>query len=219
MGWVILGALMVASFGALWLMRVRQGLLTAGLAALMLGASGYALQGRPTLAASPAKGSDEREVQALTEARHAFFGTFSPEESWLRISEALGTHGNTEDAVNILQNAVRRYPTDAQLWIGLGNALVDHAHGLTPPAEYAYRRAAELLPGHPAPRFFHDLALARSGGEEAAFRDLVALVREYPDASWRPMVAQLALAIALGSDHPPRHLPGRETARSAVEGS
>ena len=204
MGWAILATLMVASFGALWLMRVRQGLLTAGLAALMLGASGYALQGRPTLAAAPTKGGQDREIRALTEARHAFFGSFGPEESWLRISEALGSHGNTEDAVNILQNAVRRYPSDAQLWIGLGNALVDHAHGLTPPAEYAYRRAAELLPGHPAPRFFHDLALARSGAEEAAFRDLVGLVREYPEASWRPMVAQLALAIALNGGPPPK---------------
>ena len=203
MGWAILFALMLMSFAVLWLMRVRQGLLTAGLAALMLGASGYALQGRPSLSGSPGQGSDERDVQSLAQARHAFFGTFSPEESWLRISEALGTHGNTEDAVNILQNAVRRYPADAQLWIGLGNALVDHAHGLTPPAEYAYRRAEQLLPGHPAPRFFHDLALARSGEEEAAFRDLVALAREYPDASWRPMVAQLALAIALHGERPP----------------
>lgn len=207
-GWVILVGLIVASFATLWLMRVRQGLLTAALAALMIGASGYALQGRPSLGASPAKGSEDREVRSLAEVRHAFFGNFSPEESWLRISEALGTHGNTEDAVNILQNAVRRYPTDAQLWVGLGNALVDHAHGLTPPAEYAYRRAQQLLPGHPAPRFFYDLALARSGEEEAAFRDLIALAREYPKASWQPLVAQLALAIALSGERrrkaPPR---------------
>jgi cytochrome c-type biogenesis protein CcmH len=203
MGWAILFALIALSFAALWLMRVRQGLLTAALAALMLGASGYALQGHPSLAASPAQGSEGREVRPLRELRQAFFGTFSPEESWLTLSEGLARGGNTEDAVNILQNAVRRYPTDAQLWIGLGNALVDHAHGPTPPAEYAYRRAEQLLPGHPAPRFFHDLALARSGEEEAAFRDLVALAREYPDASWRPMVAQLALAIALHGERPP----------------
>ena len=49
----------------------------------------------------------------------------------------LGQHGecdgDTEEAVGILQNAVNRYPGDEQLWIGLGNALVDHARGLTPP--------------------------------------------------------------------------------------
>jgi cytochrome c-type biogenesis protein CcmH len=202
MGWVILLLLIVAGVGALWLMRVRQGLLTGALAALMLGASGYALQGRPSLAGAPARGSEGQRVQVLTEARHAFFGEFSAEESWLRMSEALAGHGNTEDAVGLLQNAVRRYPTDPQLWIGLGNALVDHGHGLTPPAEFAYRRAAELSPGHPAPRFFYDLALIRSGGREPAFRDLIALMRDYPKASWRPMVGTLAMGIALDGGRP-----------------
>jgi len=201
MGWAILGLLIAAAFGTLRVSGVRGGLLTAALAVMMLGASGYALQGRPSLAGSPAKGSAGQEVRSLTEARHAFFGDFSAEESWLRISEALGSHGNTEDAVNILQNAVRRYPTDAQLWVGLGNALVEHGHGLTPPAEFAYRRAAALLPaGHPAPRFFYDLALLRSGGGEPAFRDLIALMREHPDASWRPMVGMLVMAIALDGE-------------------
>ena len=204
MGWAILGLLIAAAFGALWVSGVRGGLLTAALAVLMLGASGYALQGRPTLAGSPAKGSEGQEIQSLTEARHAFFGNFSADESWLRMSEALASHGNTEDSVNILQNAVRRYPTDGQLWIGLGNALVEHGHGLTPPAEFAYRRAAALLPaGHPAPRFFYDLALLRSGGEEPALKDLLALMREYPDASWRPMVGTAILAVAMNREHPP----------------
>ena len=57
------------------------------------------------------------------------------------MSEALARDGKTEDAVGILRNAVGRYPGDEQLWIGLGNALVDHAHGLTPPAGFAYQRA------------------------------------------------------------------------------
>ena len=203
MGWAILGLLIAAPFGVLWAWGVRGGLLTAALAVLMLGASGYALQGRQTLAGAPAKGGAGQEVQSLTEVRHAFFGNFSAEESWLRMSEALASHGNTEDAVNILQNAVRRYPTDGQLWIGLGNALVEHGHGLTPPAEFAYRRAATLLPaGHPAPRFFYDLSLLRSGGGEAALRDLIALMREHPDASWRPMVGTLVMAIAVNDERP-----------------
>src|SRR5205085_5740664 len=207
MGWLILLLLVAACFAALWLMRVRGGLATATLAALMLGASGYALQGRPGLAGSRAQGSGGGEVQSLTEARHAFFGNFTPEESWLRMSEALAQSGHTEDAVGLLQNAVRRYPTNSQLWIGLGNALVDHAHGLTPPAELAYRRAAELAPGYPAPRFFYDLAVARSGGGEPAMRDLIALMQENPDASWRPMVKQVVLAIALTGE--PQRPPAR----------
>jgi cytochrome c-type biogenesis protein CcmH len=195
MGWLILFGLVAASVAALWLMRVRQGLLTAALAALMLGASGYALQGRPSLAGRASSGAETSEHQSLAEARHAFFGNFSAEESWLSISEALASHGNSEDAVNILQNAVRRYPADPQLWVGLGNALVEHGHGMTPPADYAYRRAAALLPGHPAPRFFYDLALVRSGEGEPAIRDMVALMQEYPKATWRPVAAATLLAV------------------------
>ena len=200
MGWLILLILFALSIAVLWLRRVRQGLLTAAAAALMLGSAGYALQGRPDLRGAPAQGGEAGDVFPLTEARHAFFGNFSAAESWLRISEALARDGKSEEAVGILQNAVGRYPGDAQLWVGLGNALVDHAHGLTPPAEFAYRRASELLPGHPAPRFFHDLALVRSGGSDAAFKDLIALMREYPNASWRPMVGTLVLAIALNGE-------------------
>ncbi|HUP67393.1 MAG TPA: tetratricopeptide repeat protein [Sphingomicrobium sp.] len=196
MGWIILLALFAASLGLLWFLGARGGLLTAGAAALMLGATGYALQGSPALDGERAQDGGRQQAQSLTQARHAFFGNFSPEESWLLLAEGLERAGNTEDAVGILQNAVGRYPTDAQLWVGLGNALVNHGHGLTPPAEFAYRRASELMPGHPAPRFFYDLALLRSGQGEAATRDLVALMREYPGASWRPVVGGLLMALA-----------------------
>lgn len=204
MGWIALVLLFGLSLGGLWLFGVRGGLLKAAAAALLLGASGYALQGRPELGAAAAHGGGGRDVMPLTEARHAFFGQFTSAESWLLISEALARDGDSEGAVGILQNAVRRYPGDPQLWVGLGNALVDHGHGLTPPAEFAYRRAAQLIPGHPGPRFFYDLALARSGESEPAFRDLVALMRENPKASWRPMAGTLAMAIALSGGRTPR---------------
>ena len=191
MGWVILLLLATACLGLLWRLGVRGGLLTASAAALLLGASGYALQGRPDLPGAPAQGNESRDVFPLTEARHAFFGYFTPAESWLRISEALARDGKGEDAVGILQNAVKRYPGDPQLWIGLGNALVDHARGITPPAELAYRRAAELVPGHPAAPFFYGLALARSGDRQAAVAIWQRILKTAPkDAEWRPLVEQ-----------------------------
>ena len=189
--WLVLLLLTGASLAALRLRGVRGGLLTASAAALLLGASGYALQGRPELPGTPADPSARQEALVLTEARHAFFGQFSPAESWLRMSEALARGGNSADSVGILQNAVRRYPGDAQLWIGLGNALVDHSRGLTPPAELAYRRAAEVSPGYPAPKFFYGLALARSGDTPAALRLWREILRDAPaDAGWRPLVEQ-----------------------------
>jgi cytochrome c-type biogenesis protein CcmH len=191
MGWLTLLLLIGASLGVLWASGVRGGLLTAGAAALLLGASGYALQGRPGIPGSRAVGQEAREFFPLTEARHAFFGHFTPAESWLRISEALARDGKSEDAVNVLQNAVQRYPGDAQLWIGLGNALVDHAHGVTPPAELAYRRAAALNPGHPAAPFFYGLALARSGDRQGAVTTWQQILKTAPaSAEWRPLVEQ-----------------------------
>ncbi|MEO7634390.1 MAG: tetratricopeptide repeat protein [Sphingomicrobium sp.] len=191
MGWLILLTLVALALGGLWQLRVRGGLLTASAAALLLGASGYALQGHPGLAGTRGQDRAKNEFISLTAARHVFFGNFTRAESWLRISDALARKGRTADAVNILQNAARLYPGDAQLWVGLGNALVDQAHGLTPPAEFAYRRAAEVAPGYPGPRFFHGLALARSGDRAGALKDWRELLADAPaDASWRPIVAQ-----------------------------
>jgi cytochrome c-type biogenesis protein CcmH len=197
MGWLILLALVALSLAALRLLGVRGGLLTASAAALLLGASGYALQGRPELPGSPALGIEGGDLFPLTQARHAFFGQFTPAESWLRMSEALARDGESADAVGILQNAVRRYPGDPQLWIGLGNALVDHGRGLTPPAELAYQRAAALAPGHLAAPFFYGLALARSGDRAGALREWNQILAKAPrNASWRPLVEQGVTALS-----------------------
>jgi cytochrome c-type biogenesis protein CcmH len=204
MGWLILIALIAASLAALRLLGVRGAPLTAGAAALLLGAAGYALQGSPGLSGAPAQGSEARDVIPLTEARHAFFGNFTPAESWLVMSEALARGGNSEDAVNILQNAVQRYPADPQLWIGLGNALVDHARGLTPPAQLAYERAAALAPGHPAAPFFYGLAVARSGDRAAAVELWRSILADAPkDAGWRPLVEQGVAALSRPPPAPP----------------
>jgi cytochrome c-type biogenesis protein CcmH len=197
MGWLILLLLAAASLGLLWLLGVRGGLLTASAAALLLGASGYALQGSPGLPDAPAPAGESGDIFPLTDARHAFFGHFTPAESWIRISEALARDGKSEDAVGILQNAVRRYPGDPQLWIALGNALVDHARGLTPPAELAYKRAAELSPGYPAASFFYGLALARSGDRQQAVAMWQRILKTAPsDAEWRPLVEQGVAALS-----------------------
>ena len=202
-GWLVLLLLIAASVAALWLSRVRGGLLTAAAAALAFGAAGYALQGRPGLSGSPAPAAGKRELVPLTEARHAFFGSFSAEESWLRMSEGLARAGDSENAVGILQNAVGRYPGSVQLWIGLGNALVDHSEGLTPPAELAYRRAAELVPGHPAAPFFYGLARARSGDRAGAVEIWKRILGNAPpNASWRPLV-ELGVATMGASARPP----------------
>ncbi|MEA3081816.1 MAG: cytochrome c-type biosis protein CcmH [Sphingomonadales bacterium] len=205
MGWIILLLLALGSLALLWTLGVRRGLLTAGAAALLVGASGYALQGSPNLPDAPAVAGEGHEFFPLTDARHAFFGHFTPAESWLRMSEALERDGHSEDAVGILQNAVKRYPADPQLWIGLGNALVDHARRLTPPAELAYKRAAEMAPGHPAAPFFYGLALARSGDRQNAVAMWQQILKTAPaDAEWRPLVEQGVAALSRPPSATPR---------------
>jgi cytochrome c-type biogenesis protein CcmH len=197
MGWLVLFLLVALSLGMIWRFKIRGGLLTASAAALLLGASGYALQGSPNTPGAPTQSHEGGEVLPLTDARHAFYGHFTPAETWLRISEALARDGKSEDAVGILQNAVTRYPADPQLWIGLGNALVDHARGLTPPAELAYKRAAELSPGYPGPPFFYGLALARSGDRASAVAIWQQILKTAPKgAEWRTLVEQGVAALS-----------------------
>jgi cytochrome c-type biogenesis protein CcmH len=197
MGWIILLLLIALSVGALRLLGVRGPVLTASAAALLLGAAGYAFQGRPGLPSAPSEGMESRDIFPLTQARHAFFGNFTPAETWLRMSEALARDGQGADSVGILQNAVKKYPGDPELWIGLGNALVDHARGITPPAELAYRKAEEVLPGHPAAPFFYGLALARSGDREGALKLWRGILANAPaDAEWGPLVEQGVAALS-----------------------
>jgi cytochrome c-type biogenesis protein CcmH len=205
MGWLILALLIFAAAALLRLLGLRGGMLQAAAAALLFGAAGYAFQGRPDLRGAPATAATAADAVPLTEARHAFYGNFSGEESWLRMSEALARKGNSEDAVNILTNAVRRYPRNAQLWVGLGNALVDHSHGITPPAEFAYAQAAELSPGYPGPAFFYGLALARSGDRAGAVAIWRSILSKAPGtASWRPLVEQGVAALSRPPETKPR---------------
>ena len=206
MAWLILLLLIGMALLLLWRMGVGGGLLTGSAAALTLGAAGYALQGDPAVPSAPAIGRDSQEVLPLTDARHAFYGDFSAAESWMRMSEALARRGNSEDAVGILVNATNRYPGDSQLWAGLGNALVDQAHMLTPPAELAYKRAAETAPGNPGGPFFYGLAMARSGDPAGAVALWKSILATAPtSASWRPLIEQGVAAL----EKPPANPAGQ----------
>jgi cytochrome c-type biogenesis protein CcmH len=207
-GWLTLLILIGCSLALLWLLRVRVAMLELAGAALLFGAAGYAMFGTPALPSAPRSVEQRRPPIPLTRLRHAFFGNFGPTEHWLVISESLASRGNTQEAAGILQSAVREHPGDPALWVGLGNALADHANTLTPASELAFRRAAELAPDHPAPRFFFGLALARSGDSKdaiALWRQILA--RAPADASWRPFVED-AIAALEAPRNPPQAATG-----------
>lgn len=136
-------------------------------AALLIGLAGYAWQGRPNLPGKPVSASTERDVafdEQLVERRRAMENRFGPAARWLVLSDGLARQGQTRDAANALVSGLRSNPLDADLWVGLGNALVLHEEGiLSPAADYSYRQALHLAPDALSPRYFFALALARSG--------------------------------------------------------
>lgn len=177
------------ALAGLWLFGLRGPRLTMAAAVLLFAAAGYTLQGRPDLAESPARGAAETRHLPLGRARHVMLGQFTKSERWMILADSFAARGKTEDAVGLIQSGLREYPDDFTLWVGLGNALVDHAGVMTPAAELAYARAARLAPWSPAPRFFRALGLLRSGERDAALAEWKALLAEAPaEAEWRPLV-------------------------------
>src|SRR3990170_4389268 len=188
-GWITLALLGAVALGALRLLGLRGAMLQFAAAALLFGAAGYALQGRPGLGGSPRDVGATRPPLPLTGARRALMGQFNSADRWITISEGYASRGDTRSAAAVLGSAVREHPGDAFLWGGYGNALFDHSGTLTPAARGAYARALELAPDHPAPHFFYGLALARSGDRDGALAQWNGILATAPaDASWRPLV-------------------------------
>ncbi|MEO5810163.1 MAG: tetratricopeptide repeat protein [Sphingomicrobium sp.] len=191
----------VAALALLRLTGLRGPLLTLGATALALGGAGYALTGRPGLPGAPREMAERVPPMPLDGPRHALMGSFTNADHWLIIADSFERRGNTADAVGLLRSAVREHPRDYVLWVGLGNALTDHARAYTPAAAFAFDRAAELAPRVPAPRFFRGLALVRSGQLASGAAQWRALLADAPaDASWRPMVEDGLLAVSGGSE-------------------
>ncbi|MFZ2997173.1 tetratricopeptide repeat protein [Sphingobium sp.] len=179
-GWIIAFALAGVTLIALMLIgRIPRSTreITAG--ALLIGLAGYAWQGNPGLAGSPRSvKADIAFDEKLAEQRRGLAERYGPAGQWLVMSDSFGRRGQTKDAANILIAGLRQTPEDANLWLGLGNALMAHADGaLSPSADFAFRRALTIEPEGPAPRYFYGLALASSGQLQAA-RDL-----------WAPLAA------------------------------
>lgn len=181
-GWIIAFAGAALAFAALLFVgRTPRSAREITAAALLLGLAGYAWQGHPGLDGAPRQVRETKGEgfdEALAEKRRGLAERFGPAAQWMMLSDGLARQGKTKDAANVLLSGLRATPDDPNLWLGLGNALVAHGEGaVSPGAAFAYRRALELAPEAPAPRYFYGLALARAGDLQAA-RDL-----------WAPLAA------------------------------
>lgn len=214
MTWLVAIALALVAFalGAFVFGVARRGWTTFA-AALTLGLAGYALQASPGLPGAPAAGKrvpDEVDW-AFVDARKEMVATGDRSGSnQIIVADGFARRGQYASAAALLRDAVRQNPNDAEAWLALGNALVEHADGaLTQPALLAYRRSAELQPAAVGPGYFLGFALIRQGRLVEA-RNVWAATLETAseDAAGREALAErlarLDQLIANGSAVPPQ---------------
>ncbi len=200
MGWLIFLALALVVAGLLWRFgHLPKGGLELVGAALLLAVAGYAWQGRPGLAGKPTPPPAEVKVpdsEANLE-RQKMFSKISGDTQVLTAADGLQAQGLNLYAIAIIKTGLERNPNSADLWVGLGNALVQHDGGvMSPAAQLAFQRAEKISPDHPGPPFFMALAYAQAGQldrAEAIWREM--LDRAPADASYRPDVEQKLIAL------------------------
>ncbi len=190
MGWLILLVMIIALFGALvFLGKLPRTAFELTGAALLLGVAGYAWQANPGMAGvsvEPTEKPNSFDEASIT-SREEMGQRFGTAREWLVFSDALNRNGRHGAAANYLRNGVKEHPNDPDLWVGLGNAIVVHADGvITPAAQFAFQKAADISPEHPGPPFFLGMAYAQSGKIDQARAIWTELLeRSAEDAPWR----------------------------------
>lgn len=207
-GFVLLFALGAAAFAAAVRLGVPRRTWTLVGAALLLGASGYAWQGRPGLRASDAR-PDAVPVAvepALIDLQGRMMGRFTADAAYFTMGDAFLRSGDRDAAARIMLSGTRALPRSYMLWTGLGQNLAIHdGDEVSPAALLAFRQAIRLAPTHPAPYFSLGLAYVRAGDIPKArtmWRRALALTP--PGASYRRDLEVLSAIIARRSEAPSR---------------
>ncbi|TGX52209.1 cytochrome c biogenesis factor-like protein [Sphingomonas gei] len=165
-GWLILALIALGVALLLWLTGFPRKLWTVAATALMLGAAGYAWQGRPGLAGQPVsavakKGELDSEVLEL---RDAMYGRFNFTWGSFVRADAMTRAGAPDTAVRAMILTTRQAQLDAGAWMWLGIKLAENdGDQVSPASKFAFDRAMALAPQHPGPPFFYGLALIREG--------------------------------------------------------
>lgn len=200
MGWLGMVALAALVAVGLWRFgRLPRAGLELALAALFIAIAGYAWQGSPGLGGRPTPppadvGLGDSEFAKLRGSMPGGLGleTLGSDAQVLDTADAFHRQGLDSYSVGIIKGALQKRPNSADLWVGLGNALVLHNQGvMSPAAQLAFQRAATIAPDHPGPPFFFGLALAQSGQTAQAAEIWRGLLAKAPaDAPWRKDVEQ-----------------------------
>ncbi len=202
-GLIVAVVLGIAAFGALALFGAPRTLWPVLGGALMLGAAGYAWQGRPGIDAAPARPKAESVAipAALIDLRERMMGRFTADAAFYTAADALLRSGDRDAAARVMLGGVNSLPRSYMLWTGLGSTLAIHdGDQVSPAALLAFRQGIRLAPEHPAPYFLLGLAYLRAGDAERAkllWRKAVAMSPS--DSSYRRDIATLLAVVEQGT--------------------
>jgi tetratricopeptide (TPR) repeat protein len=166
MGFLFLLLIGLGAFALMWRFGLPRAVWSAAGAALMLGAAGYAWQGRPFQPGRPTAPNNRPYPldPAEIELRDRLWGRFTSDAAYLTASDAMLRAGDAGSAAAVTLGGIRAIPRSAELWTGLGMNLAAHdGDQVSPPAAFAFQQAMRLAPQHPAPRFFAGLAYVKAG--------------------------------------------------------
>lgn len=189
-GWIVLGGLSVLAFAAIVILgKLPRALWQVPASAILLGMTGYALQGRPDLPDAPAveRPAKVETGNELIRIRAEMDRSYRPGKRYLVTSDAFARDGSYALAAGYIQAGLNQYPREADLWAGLGLQLMLASEGrLSPPAKMAFDKARRLDKNQPAPDYFEGLAQLFDGdidGTLARWKALLATAN--PNDRWR----------------------------------
>lgn len=199
MGWVWLALIGCAALALLWFVPTSRYIGTVAAAALLFGASGYALQQNASLPGHPVRANaQEIEIDpSLVAFRQAVMPASAEDQASLAGADDKVRQGDTAAAAQGLLAAIDRRPTHAVLWTALGGVLAAHDGGhVSPAAQFAFRQAFRLAPRDPGPPFFLGLAYVQSGDLQATKRAWLQTLALAPrDAPYRIAIAERLVMI------------------------
>jgi cytochrome c-type biogenesis protein CcmH len=197
-GWLAaIGLAIVTAAIVLAFVPARRKLWTFVLAPIVLGLTGYALQGRADLPAAPAIVSDDelKAADQLIKMRADMDSSFGASRPYLVIADSYARDGNYRLASATLQGGLNRYPRDGDLWAAQGVVLLLASDTqMSPPAKLAFANARKYGRFNPAPDYFEGLVDLFEGRPANTLAMWQKLVDEAPDnALWKPKLeSQLA---------------------------
>ena len=202
-GWVALVLLAAISLAVIiWFGRLPKGLWQVAASSILLGMTGYALQGRPATPSSPAKSLAAKEDAAvqLVEMRADMDQSFGSAKRWLVTADSFAKQGDYPLSASYIQSGLRNEPENPDLWSALGLQLMLASDGrMSPPAQLAFDKARFIRPNYPAPYYFAGLARLFGGDLDGAillWEKTLSLAT--PNAKWRARLeSQLQAAKAL----------------------